>query len=108
MNIYRLQEIEQARQALSASYHQFQNSGFMSTGLYVLKAGEPDTQSPHNEDEIYYVIAGAARFTGGDESHTVAMGDVIFVPAHEEHLFHDIVEDLILLVVFAPEHQPRQ
>lgn len=108
MQFYHLPEVEQARQAAAASYHQFQNSGTMSTGLYVLKAGEVDTQTPHDEDEVYYVIAGAARFTGGNETHTVAVGDVIFVPAHEEHRFHDIVEDLILLVIFAPEHQPGQ
>jgi quercetin dioxygenase-like cupin family protein len=32
----------------------------------------------------------------------VAAGDLIFVPAHEEHRFHSITAELVLLVIFAP------
>ena len=74
----------------------------MSAGLYVLPAGAVDGQSPHNEDEIYVVLAGGARFTAGDETRDVAPGDVIFVAAGVPHRFHDITEELRLIVVFAP------
>lgn len=74
----------------------------MSVGLYALDAGAVDTQSPHNEDEIYVVMAGRSFFTAGDESRQVAVGDVIYVPAHEPHRFHDIAERLELVVLFAP------
>lgn len=34
-----------------------ENAGMgMSMGLYVLPAGGTDPQSPHTEDEVYYVV----------------------------------------------------
>ncbi|MCK7526822.1 MAG: cupin domain-containing protein [Ignavibacteriales bacterium] len=30
----------------------------MSMGLYVLPTGGGDPQSPHTEDEVYYVVSG--------------------------------------------------
>ena len=74
----------------------------MSAGLYTLPAGGVDGQSPHNEDEIYVVMAGRSRFTAADETRTVAPGDVIFVAAHVPHRFHDISEELRIIVLFAP------
>ncbi len=74
----------------------------MSLGTYSLSAGAVDGQRPHTEDEIYVVTAGKARFTGGGETVDVAAGSVIYVPAHEEHRFHDVAEDLAVIVVFAP------
>jgi mannose-6-phosphate isomerase-like protein (cupin superfamily) len=37
----------------------------------------------------------------------VAAGDVLFVPMKEPHRFHDIREDLELLVFFAPAEGSR-
>ena len=74
----------------------------MSIGLYVLPAGATDGQSPHTEDEAYVVLAGRSRFTAGEETRDVAAGDTIFVPAGVPHRFHDITDELRLVVVFAP------
>ncbi len=74
----------------------------MSAGVYVLAAGATDGQSPHKEDEIYYVIRGRAKMQLGREEREALAGDVIFVERNLEHRFFDIVEELILLVVFAP------
>jgi mannose-6-phosphate isomerase-like protein (cupin superfamily) len=74
----------------------------LSVGTYCIRAGGIDDQDPHTEDEIYYVVSGQARFTGGDRTIEVAAGSTIFVPAHEPHRFHDVVADLTILVVFAP------
>ncbi len=84
------------------SYHEWLRIPAMSSGLYVLAAGEDDPQHPHREDEVYVVLSGAARFTGGEETAEVGPGSVIFVPAREKHRFHDITEELEVLVVFAP------
>jgi len=96
------QQLEQDLAAGGESYSEFLRVPAMSAGLYALPAGEPDLQEPHHEDEVYVVLAGAATFTGGGESALVSSGSVIFVPAHEEHRFHDITEDLEVVVVFAP------
>ncbi|MDA0668111.1 MAG: cupin domain-containing protein [Planctomycetota bacterium] len=69
-------------------------------GIYHLAAGSDDGQSPHDEDEVYYVVGGASKFTSGEKEMTVKAGDVLFVPALEAHRFHDISEDLKLLVFF--------
>jgi mannose-6-phosphate isomerase-like protein (cupin superfamily) len=91
------------RQASSANpYLEFIREPGISVGLYVLQVGEVDRQSPHTEDEIYYVIEGRGRITVGDETRTVGPGSVVYVAATVPHRFHDISEDLRTLVVFAP------
>jgi mannose-6-phosphate isomerase-like protein (cupin superfamily) len=74
----------------------------MSAGLYTLPAGSADPQKPHQEDEMYYVVRGRARMRVGSNDQPVGGGSVIFVAAEVEHRFHDIAEDLIVLVFFAP------
>jgi mannose-6-phosphate isomerase-like protein (cupin superfamily) len=74
----------------------------LSVGTYSLRPGAVDTQSPHTEDEIYFVTAGRGRFTSGGRTVDVAPGTTLFVLAHEAHFFHDITEDLALLVFFGP------
>ena len=77
-------------------------AGTMSTGLYVLAEGAVDSQRPHHEDELYFVIRGQARFRAGDQDRDVSAGTVIFVAAEVEHRFYEIVEELSVLVFFAP------
>ena len=48
-------------------YHEFLRVPDLSAGVYVLDVGGTDPQSPHTEDELYYVIAGRAMVTVGDE-----------------------------------------
>jgi mannose-6-phosphate isomerase-like protein (cupin superfamily) len=68
----------------------------------VLAAGATDKQTPHQEDEIYYVVRGRAKMRLGGEQRSVNSGDVIFVEKTLEHRFFDIAEELALLVIFAP------
>lgn len=83
-------------------YLEFLRVDFMSAGLYVLAPGATDLQRPHQEDEMYYVVRGSARFHCGGEDHEVSAGSVMFVAAHVEHHFYEIKEELAVLVVFAP------
>ncbi|MGH9260342.1 MAG: cupin domain-containing protein, partial [Acidimicrobiales bacterium] len=53
----------------------------LSAGWYVLPAGATDGQSPHGEDEIYYVVRGRARAWLGAEDRTVEAGAIVYVPA---------------------------
>jgi len=88
-------------------YFEFARTSDLSAGTYRLKVGATDKQTAHLEDEIYYVVAGRASFTAGRRTMQVTAGDVIFVPAKETHRFHDIEEDLDVLVVFAPAEGSR-
>ncbi|WP_426595056.1 cupin domain-containing protein [Cellulomonas sp. McL0617] len=74
----------------------------MSVGTAVLGVGAVDSQQPHTEDEIYVVLRGRARLWTPSLTVDVAPGSVAFVPASEEHRFVDVVDELHVLVVFAP------
>ena len=89
-------------------YREFLRVRDLSVGLYVLGAGDVDGQSPHTEDEIYVVMAGRGRFTAGGDTRDVGPGDTIYVAAAVAHRFHDIAEELQLIVVFAPPEDSRK
>lgn len=74
----------------------------LSMGVYRLKPGDLDQQSPHGEDEVYYVISGRARFSCGDQDLEVGPGTILFVERLVDHRFIDIREELTVLVFFAP------
>ncbi|MEO6512867.1 MAG: cupin domain-containing protein [Nocardioides sp.] len=96
-----------APDASGASYEEHLSVPDLSLGTYCLSAGAIDPQTPHDEDEVYVVTAGRAKFTGGDRTIDVATGSVFFVPALEEHRFHDVTEDLTVLVFFGPAEGSR-
>lgn len=79
----------------------------MSVGTYSIPAGGVDDQAPHHEDEIYVVTTGRATLVTPKGSEPVGPGDVLLVPAEEDHRFTDITEDLALLVLFAPPYSGR-
>jgi mannose-6-phosphate isomerase-like protein (cupin superfamily) len=83
------------------------NSDDLTVGTYSIPAGGLDDQTPHTEDEIYVVQAGRATLVTGSGSAEVGPGSVVFVPAAEAHQFTEIVEDLALLVMFAPPYESR-
>jgi mannose-6-phosphate isomerase-like protein (cupin superfamily) len=84
------------------SWLEFLRVPLLSMGVYHLKAGQPDLQQPHTEDEVYYVVHGRASFWAGGEQRAVGPGMLIFVERSVEHRFYDVTEDLTVLVFFAP------
>lgn len=101
-NFFHLSEVERERRQSIKLYLEFLRVPALSAGLYVLPAGATDPQSPHKEDELYYVVRGRARMKVGPEDQAVTQGSVIFVAAGVEHRFYDITEELSVLVFFAP------
>ena len=96
-----LQELKDLRKASEREYLEFLAVQSMNAGLYELAAGADDPQQPHDEDEVYYVISGRARFQVGNEDLPVVPGTVLYVAAGIEHGFHSITEGLSVLVVFS-------
>jgi mannose-6-phosphate isomerase-like protein (cupin superfamily) len=92
--------IEQQRQSDDA-YLEFLRVSSMSLGLYILPAGAVDTQQPHTEDEVYYVMRGQGQIRVAEEDCSVQSGSVVFVAAGAKHYFHSIAEDLQILVFYA-------
>jgi mannose-6-phosphate isomerase-like protein (cupin superfamily) len=101
-NFTNLVEAEKQRKQSGKRYLEFLRVPALSAGLYVLPAGGDDPQSPHKEDEMYYVVRGRARMRVGSEDQAVSQGSIIFVAAAVEHRFYEITEELTVLVFFAP------
>jgi len=93
--------IDQQEQS-NQEYLEFLRVPSLSAGLYMLSAGAADTQEPHTEDEVYYVVSGRGYIQVDSESRPVEAGTLIFVKANVQHHFHSITEDLRVLVIFAP------
>lgn len=88
-------------QGKSVEYREFLNVDALSCGLYHLDAGSKDMQSPHDEDEVYYVISRRAQLSIGEKVREVSAGSLLYISATEEHTFFEIEEDMTLLVFFA-------
>src|SRR5712691_9567506 len=99
---FQIEQIEQQLAQAGKSYLEFLRVPAMSAGVYTLPAGGTDPQKPHQQDEMYYVVRGRARMRVGLNDQPVGAGSVIFVAAEVEHRFHDIAEELIVLVFFSP------
>ncbi len=102
MEAYELVHLIDQQNQSGQDYLEFLRVPSLSAGLYMLAAGAADTQEPHTEDEIYYVISGRASILVDKESRPVEAGSLIYVKANVEHRFHTITEDLRVLVIFAP------
>ena len=90
-----------------ADYVEHLRRADLSVGTYSLRAGATDPQSPHAEDEVYLVASGAGRFTADAQTVDVGPGSTLFVAAGEAHRFHDITEDLAVVVFFGPAYGSR-
>jgi len=101
-NFFDIGDLERLRKKNEKSYLEFLRISSLSAGVYVLAAGSTDTQKPHREDEMYYVVRGRARMRIGGEEQAVAAGSIIFVAANVQHRFYEIAEELVVLVFFAP------
>lgn len=102
MQAFELAELISQRADSNKLYLEFLKVPDLSTGLYVLSAGGTDPQSPHTEDEVYYVVSGRARIKVAEEDRAVEAGSIVYVAKNVEHRFHAIEEELTLLVFFAP------
>lgn len=107
MDAWELDEVEAERSTRGRLYHEFLTVPDLSAGLYVLEAGATDPQSPHTEDELYYVVDGRATISVGAEDREVRPGSMVFVGAGVPHRFHHIEERLVLLVAFGPAEGSR-
>jgi mannose-6-phosphate isomerase-like protein (cupin superfamily) len=101
-NFFDIAELESSRKESGKAYLEFLRVSSLSAGVYVLAAGSTDTQKPHQEDEMYYVVRGRARMRIGGKDQSVTAGSIIFVAANVKHNFFEITEELVVLVFFAP------
>lgn len=102
MQAYELIQLIRQRADSNKLYLEFLKVPDLSMGLYVLPAGGTDPQSPHTEDEVYYIVSGKAKIKVADEDRGVQAGSIVYVAKNVEHRFHSIEKELTALVFFAP------
>lgn len=102
MQAYELTQLITQRTDSNKAYLEFLKVPDLSMGLYTLPAGGVDLQSPHTEDEVYYVVSGKAKVQVADENRDVQAGAIVYVAKSIEHRFHSIEEELTVIVFFAP------
>ena len=102
MDDFHLSDLISQQKDNNKLYLEFLKVPDLSMGLYVLPAGGTDPQSPHTEDEVYYVVSGRAKIKVADEDQDVQTGSIVYVAKNVEHRFHSIEEELTVIVFFAP------
>jgi mannose-6-phosphate isomerase-like protein (cupin superfamily) len=108
MQAFKLNQLISQRADANKPYREFLKVPDLSMGLYVLPAGGIDPQSPHTEDEVYYVVSGRAQLLVAEENQNVEAGSIVYVAKNVAHRFHSIEEDLTVLVFFAPAEYSNQ
>ncbi len=93
---------EDALQEVSASedklYGILLQHGMLELGYY--KPEAPDTQVPHDRDEVYIVESGSGFIVVDNERLPFETGDALFVPAFARHRFEDFTDDFATWVIF--------
>lgn len=59
-----------------------------------------DPQTPHEQDELYFIHTGTGVLTVDGTPHAFTPGDCLFVPARVEHRFTEFSEGFAAWVVF--------
>lgn len=72
--------------------------GTMSVEIYAPVGGDP--QTPHTQDELYFIISGTGEFIMADERYKFCPGTAFFVPAGVEHRFENFMPDFSVWAVF--------
>ena len=81
-------------------FHTFINKDSLAAGVLVLKPGEEDTQTPHDSDEVYYIISGNGFLKIKDKDYKVTKDKLFFVAKDVEHFFHGNTKELKVLYFF--------
>jgi mannose-6-phosphate isomerase-like protein (cupin superfamily) len=72
--------------------------GSLTVELYAPLGRDP--QSPHDRDEVYFVISGSGDFIVAGKRSGFTAGDALFVAAGVEHCFENFTPDFTTWVVF--------
>lgn len=80
--------------------------GGVSVELYAPVGSDP--QTPHDEDELYFIVAGSGVLTIDGAEHAFAPGDMLFVPARAEHRFTRFSDGFMAWALFWPASETAE
>jgi len=96
---FTIRDVQRQLEEGNGGYEIVHRSPRLELGVYVLVAPEPDTQQPHDDDEVYVVLSGRGTLEVAGQSFEVSEGDALFVEAGADHRFTGY-ESLAVLVIF--------
>ena len=81
-------------------FHTFINRDTLATGVLVLQPGEKDTQKPHENDEVYFVLKGNGFLKIKEKDYPISKNKMYFVGKKTKHYFHGNSQELVVLYFF--------
>ncbi len=74
--------------------------GDQHASVILYQPRQPDQQTPHDQDEYYFVASGSANLKSEGETFSLKTGDAILVPAQRAHSFESISDDFSCWAIF--------
>ncbi|MFQ5781820.1 MAG: cupin domain-containing protein [Nitrosopumilus sp.] len=84
----------------SSYFYTFINRDTLAASILVLQPGEEDNQTPHENDEVYYVMSGDGFLKINGKDYKVSKDKLFFVAKNVEHFFHGNTRKLKVLYFF--------
>ena len=84
----------------SSYFDTFINKESLAAGVLVLKPGEEDAQTPHESDEVYFVLSGNGFLKIKNKDYKVSKNKLFFVAKDVEHFFYGNTKELQVLYFF--------
>ena len=81
-------------------FHTFINRNSLAVGVLSLQPGEEDTQEPHENDEVYFILNGNGFLKINDKDYAISKNRVYFVAKNIEHYFHGNSKEIVALYFF--------
>ena len=92
--------LNQIKKNKNEYFHTFLNRENLAAGILFLKPGDEATQTPHDSDEIYYVIRGNGYLKISKKDYPVREGKAFFVAKNVAHYFFGNTKELEVLYFF--------
>jgi mannose-6-phosphate isomerase-like protein (cupin superfamily) len=81
-------------------FHTFINKENLAAGIIRLEPGQEDAQTPHESDEVYYIVNGNGFLNIAGKDYAVSEGMSYYVGKDIEHRFHGNTKELVVLYFF--------
>jgi mannose-6-phosphate isomerase-like protein (cupin superfamily) len=66
-------------QKSNSYFHTFINKDNLAAGVLILKSGEEDTQEPHENEQVYFVLSGNGYLKIKNKNYKVSKEKLFFV-----------------------------
>ena len=82
-------------------FNTFLNRQNIAAGVLVLEPGQEDTQTPHDDDEVYFVLRGDGYLRVDNKDYEVSEGKAYYVQKNIPHRFFGNKKELVVLYFFS-------